>query len=137
MKHNLKAPTPGPKCGTSAGAVSHGRRGELTCDQCRDAHSRRVASHARREVLSYENAHSRLRRDRGPASAHSCVDCGGAAQDWSYDHADPNERQSADGPYSQSQDHYQPRCRKCHYLLDHEARPAPDARPWDGWWQAG
>lgn len=73
---------------------------------------------------SYDGAHARVRRSRGKASDHKCVDCGRAACDWSYDHSDPNELYGAVGSkydgiaYSLNPDHYQPRCKACHLAFD-------------------
>ena len=70
------------------------------------------------EVL-YRAAHWRLVRDRGPAYAHPCVDCGGAAAHWSYQHDDTNELMSPNGfPYSLDADHYRTRCVPCHAAFD-------------------
>ena len=83
------------------------------------------AVHARQEVVQYDSAHGRLRTDRGKASDHRCVDCGSAAQHWSYNHDDPDELTSTRGPsfglqYSLKQDSYSPRCVPCHKTYDLE-----------------
>lgn len=92
--------------------------------------------HAWQDVPSYGCAHHRVRLRRGSASQFACVDCGGRAQHWSYDHADPNElRGPAPGsagykglmPYSADPDHYQPRCVRCHKAFDLQ-RSALDTR---------
>ena len=62
--------------------------------------------------------HGRVKALRGPARDHECVDCGRQAAHWSYDHADPNEKQSPDGPYSTNTDHYHARCVPCHKRFD-------------------
>ena len=36
---------------------------------------------------SYETLHLRIRHKRGPAKESRCVDCGGKARDWSYNHS--------------------------------------------------
>jgi hypothetical protein len=72
----------------------------------------------RAEVVAYRQAHKRLCDDRGPASDHSCQHCGMPAQDWAYNHADPDERQSEHGPYSLDPAHYLPLCRRCHSYYD-------------------
>ena len=71
----------------------------------------------------YGAAHSRVRRDNGPASNHICVDCGIPAYQWSYDHHDQDERISDERnslgmPYSLDSRHYQPRCVNCHKTFD-------------------
>jgi hypothetical protein len=40
---------------------------------------------------SYNTAHRRVRRARGAARTHQCARCTSPAQEWAYDHADPNE----------------------------------------------
>jgi hypothetical protein len=82
----------------------------------------------RREAwIGYGAAHDRLRRDRGPASGYTCVDCGNSAQDWSYNHRDPNEyadsRLNGHGTltqvtYSGDGAYYDPRCKPCHTIFD-------------------
>lgn len=75
----------------------------------------------------YSAAHQRIVAERGKASMHHCVDCGGTADEWSYDHADPNplvetlrgwNRDPREVSYSASPDHYDPRCRDCHARFD-------------------
>jgi len=70
------------------------------------------------DQVSYEGWHQRVRKAKGAASLHACVDCGDAASDWSYDHASDDERTSNDGPYALDLDHYVPRCRRCHITFD-------------------
>lgn len=76
------------------------------------------------EEATYEAAHQRLRKARGRAASHSCVDCGGPAQQWSYTRDDPNERTDESGdhagmPFSLNViDHYAPRCISCHKKFD-------------------
>lgn len=72
--------------------------------------------------VGYHAAHARVRRRRGRASEHLCVDCGAPAQQWSYDHGDPNESTEEMGgfavPFSADVDHYEPRCIPCHKAFD-------------------
>lgn len=65
---------------------------------------------------SYSAVRQRIRRERGPASALACMDCGTGARDWSYDYSDPHEHiDPARGyRYSTDVDRYVPRCRSCH-----------------------
>lgn len=67
---------------------------------------------------SYAAVHTRLRKSRGPATRYSCVDCDGVAKQWSYDHCDPNGKNSELGSYSTNLDHYFPRCVSCHKRHD-------------------
>lgn len=76
----------------------------------------------RMAVPSYAGMHKRLFYDKGRASAHSCVDCGGRAQEWSYDGGCPNELhetlEKLPIAYSLDQSRYSPRCKKCHRTRD-------------------
>lgn len=81
------------------------------------------------DSIGYPSAHSRLRWMRGSASAHPCVDCSAPADDWSYNHDDPNEKLDHDRgacpqPYSPDPDHYSPRCRPCHRKFDSSQKEA-------------
>lgn len=70
----------------------------------------------------YYAMHDRVKRSRGTAKQHQCVDCGTQAQHWSYNHTDPRERVAEHlGPYGLSGEHYSPRCVRCHkrFDLDH------------------
>ena len=72
---------------------------------------------------TYNAAHIRLRRERGRAAEHACVDCGNPADHWSYDNQDPNELvDAACGRYSADVDHYWPRCVRCHSAFDKSSR---------------
>jgi hypothetical protein len=73
------------------------------------------------QAVTYIGMHARIRREQGSAAARLCVDCGNQAREWSYDHADPDERQSKDGPYSADMRRYEPRCKSCHALFDQRA----------------
>ena len=92
-------------CGCLARDILRARRGE-----------RRSAS------VSYRTTHKRIESTRGRADAHPCVDCGGAAQEWSYDQADPHEVTETVGrwplTYSIDPAHYEPRCIPCHRTFD-------------------
>lgn len=84
-----------------------------------------------REVVTYSGAHQRVRRLRGKAADYPCADCGGRADQWSYDGLDLNEqieqRKRIDGEmvpmaYSLETKHYHPRCDSCHRSLDRHRR---------------
>lgn len=73
----------------------------------------------RGDAVSYRAAHARTRRARGSASAQSCRGCAAPAEDWAYDHADPNQLTDERGrPYSADPARYVPMCRPCHRKLD-------------------
>ncbi len=71
----------------------------------------------RGDSVGYSAVHARLRRTFGPASGHLC-ECGARAGQWAYDHADPSERTSPEGPYSADVAHYRAMCVPCHKRSD-------------------
>ena len=76
----------------------------------------------RGEQITYRTAHNRVEAAYGPARNHSCVDCGGQAEHWSYDHRDEHEQVSPTGqPYSVKPEHYEPRCAACHWRFDRQS----------------
>lgn len=76
----------------------------------------------RGDDVGYAGAHDRVRRAHGTPSRHRCEWCGSQADDWAYDHADPDERISNEGwPFSLNVGHYQPMCRPCHVTMDRDA----------------
>lgn len=71
----------------------------------------------------HATAHRRVRDLRGPASDHQCEHCDRQAQDWAYDHLDPNpSRDSAYGEFSRDPAYYLPLCRRCHNAFDRAHR---------------
>lgn len=73
----------------------------------------------RKPLVLYRAAHARIQRDRGFARDYMCVDCNRPADDWSYDHSDPDELVSQGGqPYSLDIMCYEPRCTPCHAVFD-------------------
>lgn len=80
-------------------------------------------THRRQEACGYGAAHDRVRRDRGSIHRQWCIDCGEAAQHWSYNHDDPDELYAEDlsahgVAYSPQPRHYSPRCVRCHKRFD-------------------
>lgn len=73
-----------------------------------------------KEEGSYSAVHTRLRKARGPASEYDCEHCGIAAENWAYDHEDPNARRDdASGLiYSTDLSHYLSLCCLCHKAFD-------------------
>ena len=74
------------------------------------------------DVVTYDGAHKRISRMRGPASRRLCAeDCGRQATHWSYDGYCPGERIDPErgAPYCYHYDrHYQARCASCHSEWD-------------------
>lgn len=73
----------------------------------------------RTETPSQSAVHDRLRRVRGRAADHPCIDCGGQARDWAFE--EPSG-------YSTDLSRYHPRCRSCHAKQDGRRRPRKDER---------
>lgn len=73
--------------------------------------------------VQYAAIHHRLRAAFGKASGHACASCDKAADEWAYDHLDPDQRiDSASGhPYSIKLERYMTLCRPCHRKLDYHA----------------
>lgn len=73
----------------------------------------------RKKVVSYYGAHVRLRKERGKARDHRCVDCKGPADEWSLTDRSNVLVDARDGStYSLKLDDYDPRCRSCHRSRD-------------------
>jgi len=85
-------------------------------------------------IITYIGAHARVRRARGSARNHLCVDCGERADEWSYDGGSPVEIRglvptSKGGKtyvrsmaWSPDPADYSPRCRADH--REHDGRAA-------------
>lgn len=120
------------RCGAESGLwLTHVVRGASGCRPCRLAvksATHRTPSYGRwvGADAGYDTVHARLRAQRGKASEHMCVDCGGGAGDWSYIGGAPDERVERVGrydlAYSTDLNAYVPRCRSCHKRHDLEAR---------------
>src|SRR6516162_2526071 len=76
------------------------------------------------DAAPYSAIHLRLVREFGSASQFQCLnDCGRQAQEWAYDHGDPNEIVGDDShgvmaPYSLDPQFYMPLCKWCHRSMD-------------------
>lgn len=86
---------------------------------------------------AYVNAHERIRRRRGKASAQECVRCGGQAYDWAYNNDSPDPDAITDQAgrvYSNDPAFYIPMCRTCHRKFDEaHAKPnCPKGHPYNG-----
>ena len=69
-------------------------------------------------TVTYNSAHRRIYRARGDADEFSCLHCGVSAQQWAYDHADPNAITDQGPVFSLEPSHYIPLCRSCHKRFD-------------------
>ena len=91
-----------------------------------DVNTVRSTHPAEKLSMTYAAVHLRLKREQGPAANHACA-CGAPAEQWAYDHNDPDEVFGDTGAgkwqvwYSVDLNHYLPLCRACHTTLD-----APD-----------
>lgn len=76
----------------------------------------------RGDDVEYAALHDRIKKARGNAPDHPCDHCGSNAEEWAYDHLDPNERRNSIGrdkcPYSLDPAHYIPLCVGCHRRFD-------------------
>ena len=76
------------------------------------------------DEATYDTIHQRLRQRYGSASNYPCVDCGGVARHWAYNHDDEDAKcgLAAGTPYvlrfSVKLEHYSPRCVPCHKRFD-------------------
>lgn len=74
--------------------------------------------------VTIRQAHRRVERQRGKASAHPCSRCSAAAADWAYDWQDEYALEAPNGSlYSLDPGHYLPLCKSCHLRFDHWRRP--------------
>lgn len=118
-------------CVCTCGETRTASLGEL--NRTGDANTCGVAGKHLGDEPGYRAAHARVKRVHGPASRHECVECGGRAAHWSYDHEDPDERYAlgySRNPvaYSAKTEHYQARCVPCHKRYDLERAHATPAR---------
>lgn len=113
------------ECGNTAVVNGHDLRNGHTkscgCKKLSGFAGQWVKGQIRTSNPSYRTMHLRLAR-HAPATNFACVDCGGKANEWSYDHQDPDELKEVWGRYPVSYsiklDHYQPRCVPCHRTYD-------------------
>lgn len=113
------------ECGGITVAIGHNlRTGTTKSCGCLQVESRDTP---RTTAPTYGGAHSRISRERGLASEHPCVDCGGSAEQWAYDHTDQDEltwtmtggrMKGKTVAYSADPAHYSPRCHSCHVRFD-------------------
>lgn len=74
--------------------------------------------------VTYDSAHGRVQSRNGLADQYLCINCGGGAQEWAYDHSDPAVQTcpTTGQLYSTNPDHYVPLCRSCHRRIDWAVR---------------
>lgn len=74
--------------------------------------------------ITYSAAHRRITALFGKATEQDCVDCGGPASQWSFDHDAEIVRvdDNRGFPYSPDPSFYNPRCIPCHRIYDCGAR---------------
>ena len=83
----------------------------------------KAATAARDRVpRSYVTAHRWLKKQRGLAVLHTCIDCGQQAAEWSYTydgeaHSDDHGEHMGK-PWSPDPEQYEPRCHRCHKHFD-------------------
>lgn len=76
---------------------------------------------------AHRKFHDSLRKERGPASNHLCVDCGKPAHEWSWDNGSLEDYGTK--AFGESFDEYSPRCRSCHRKKDAAGwSPSEEAR---------
>ena len=68
------------------------------------------------EKQAHRRFHDQLRKERGPASAHTCVDCDKPAQEWSWDNGSIENYGTK--AFGESFEEYSPRCQPCHRKKD-------------------
>lgn len=69
-------------------------------------------------VVSYAQAHLRLKKDRGRPDRLACISCGKQAREWAYMGGDPDELTEDGKAYSLDQSRYEPMCFPCHRRHD-------------------
>lgn len=72
------------------------------------------------DAVTYRTVHSRLNQCYGKASGYRCEDCGGRAQQWSYDGRSDREQIDPKNHmrYTTDLEHYASRCLRCHHRYD-------------------
>lgn len=89
----------------ASGSLRSGNTRSCGCLQ-RD---RSVESNHKDDAIGYFAVHTRLTKQRGKASEHTCVDCSKQALHWSYKGREGFSTNLAD---------YEPRCASCHQEYD-------------------
>jgi hypothetical protein len=67
---------------------------------------------------SYVAVHLRLRKARGRAKDHECVECQTPARQWALTHNRDKALSAPQGPFSLNLDDYEPMCVRCHKTMD-------------------
>lgn len=108
-------------CRCDCGKYRVARTGDL--NRTKEANTCGIPGQHLDDSPGYGAAHERVKRVHGAPSTHDCVDCGGRAAHWSYNHTDPNELYAVGLSaqpiaYSPHPEHYSPRCVSCHKVYD-------------------
>lgn len=88
-------------------------------------------------AITYDQAHHGIRRTRGAASSHACLNCGDPAAHWSYRNTSATELEGVmrgrpgTVRYSANPDDYDPLCVMCHRIRDRQI--AVDVWDWRGY----
>jgi hypothetical protein len=106
-----------PDCGRR----KTGSKATLRCRSCRKRDGEQNPKW-RGDAVEYTGVHYRIVAARGKAARYKCTHCGSQAEEWAYDHTDPNERRNQIGrdkcPFSLDINRYMPLCVPCHHKFD-------------------
>ena len=86
-------------------------------------HGDPLGGRPRADVPTYRAVHKRLCTELHPSMLR-CAHCGAQAQQWAYDHSDPDELRTPEGVrYSVDPRRYIPLCQPCHVRFDRPSGP--------------
>ena len=120
-------------CQCDCGATTVVKSGNLSLgytQSCGDRTAHPAVS--RNQAVRYNGTHQKIRRLLGSARQHECIEpsCTRAAQQWAYDHQDPDEMVTIGGhTYSLDPGHYVPMCATHHTEFDVAAKKNPINHP--------
>jgi hypothetical protein len=109
-------PQPCPSCGGPKTFYAK------SCARCQDKTGANNPKWRSDDAVTYDAMHQRVVAARGRPGAYACDHCSAPAEEWAYDHTDPDERRSPsgrdDGPFSLDTARYMPLCVPCHRRFD-------------------